>query len=84
LWTLQKDARRAYEAFAFHEGELSNDFMGVTVEFSLAVVASLSHFINVTLSSLYFDVNKDVLYADPVLSKSRIAVLYVLQSVSIV
>ncbi|PVG04524.1 isoleucyl-tRNA synthetase [Serendipita vermifera] len=44
------------------------------------VVASLSHFVNTTLSSLYFDISKDVLYADPVSSKSRTAILYVLQS----
>ncbi|KAG8811403.1 isoleucine-tRNA ligase [Serendipita sp. 399] len=46
------------------------------------VVAALSHFVNVTLSSLYFDVSKDVLYADPVSSPARLAILYVLYSVN--
>ncbi|KAG9052648.1 isoleucine-tRNA ligase [Serendipita sp. 407] len=63
LWNLERDAKQAYDTFAFHE-----------------VVASLSRFVNATLSSLYFDVSKDVLYADPSSSPNRLAILYVLNS----
>lgn len=45
------------------------------------VVAALSHFMNTTLSSLYFDVSKDILYADPVTSETRHGILYVLHSI---
>lgn len=46
------------------------------------VVSALSHFVNTTLSSLYFDVSKDILYADAATSKRRDGILYVLYSVS--
>ena len=46
-----------------------------------AVVSSLTHFSNITLSSLYFDVNKDSLYADALQSDVRRAVVAVLWEV---
>ena len=46
-----------------------------------AVVSSLTHFSNITLSSLYFDINKDCLYADALQSDARRAVIAVLWEV---
>ncbi|KAH8830160.1 tRNA synthetases class I-domain-containing protein [Flagelloscypha sp. PMI_526] len=45
------------------------------------VVSQLNHFVNITLSSLYFDVNKDTLYADALDSSSRRTVITVLTQV---
>ncbi|TRM57523.1 tRNA synthetases class I-domain-containing protein [Schizophyllum amplum] len=45
------------------------------------VIQTLVNFANVTLSSLYFDVTKDCLYADPVDSKERRAVTMVLEQI---
>jgi isoleucyl-tRNA synthetase len=51
---------------------------------SLYIVSSaLTNFTNVTLSSLYFDIIKDSLYADAEHSHSRKTVIFVLQQVSI-
>lgn len=47
----------------------------------MLVVQSLNNFANSTLSSLYFDVTKDILYADASTSISRRAVVTVLQNV---
>jgi len=46
-----------------------------------AVVSSLTHFANITLSSFYFDINKDCLYADALQSDARRAVVAVLWEV---
>jgi isoleucyl-tRNA synthetase len=48
---------------------------------SLLAVNALSHFANITLSSLYFDITKDCLYADAPESKERRAVATVLEEV---
>ena len=45
------------------------------------MVTSLTHFANITLSSLYFDITKDSLYADALQSRERRAVITVLQEV---
>lgn len=45
------------------------------------VVASLNRFATNTLSSLYFDVTKDTLYADPVSHPTRRATITVLSEV---
>lgn len=46
------------------------------------VMTALTNFANVTLSSLYFDITKDVLYANSVLSVERRAVVDTLERVS--
>ncbi|TFK71865.1 isoleucyl-tRNA synthetase [Pluteus cervinus] len=43
------------------------------------VMNALTHFTNITLSSLYFDITKDSLYADAITSQERRAVVTVLE-----
>ncbi|KAF9559444.1 isoleucyl-tRNA synthetase [Agrocybe pediades] len=45
------------------------------------VISALNNFANITLSSLYFDVTKDCLYADAIQSRERRAVVTVLEQV---
>ena len=45
------------------------------------VINTLNHFANITLSSLYLDITKDVLYADAIDSHQRRAVITVLEQV---
>jgi isoleucyl-tRNA synthetase len=45
------------------------------------VINTLNHFANTTLSSLYLDITKDVLYADAIDSHQRRAVITVLEQV---
>jgi isoleucyl-tRNA synthetase len=49
----------------------------------LVVVNVASNFANITLSSLYFDITKDCLYADSRDSRERRAVVTVLEQVSL-
>lgn len=49
----------------------------------LSVVTTLNHFANITLSSFYFDITKDCLYADDVNSHQRRAVVTVLEQACI-
>jgi hypothetical protein len=51
------------------------------IQLCFAVMNSLVYFANVTLSSLYFDVRKDSLYADSINSLERRGVLTVLEKV---
>ena len=46
------------------------------------VVNALTHFTNIALSSLYFDITKDCLYANTPSSLERRAVVTVLEQVS--
>ena len=48
---------------------------------SLTVMNALTHFSNVTLSSIYFDINKDCLYADGLCTPKRRTVIAVLKQV---
>lgn len=70
------------DRFVLHElWKLENDARKAYDTFAFhEVVSSLSHFVNTTLSSLYFDTSKDVLYADATASSARTAILYVLSS----
>lgn len=43
------------------------------------IIKNLNHFINVDLSSIYFDIRKDSLYTDDLLSSKRISTLYTFQ-----
>lgn len=45
------------------------------------VIKSLNHFINVDLSSIYFDIRKDSLYTDKMNSKKRISTLIVFEEI---
>jgi isoleucyl-tRNA synthetase len=48
---------------------------------SFLVINALNNFATITLSSLYFDITKDCLYADGVKSRERRAVVTVLEQV---
>ena len=50
----------------------------------LAVINALTNFANITLSSLYFDITKDCLYANDVHNRERKAVVAVLEQVSMI
>ena len=52
-----------------------------TEELYGTVVNSIINFSNITLSSLYFDITKDCLYANHNASKERRAVITVLEEV---
>lgn len=55
--------------------------MRLTTCFFLTVTNALVNFANVTLSSLYFDITKDCLYANSLHSVERRAVVTVLEKV---
>ena len=57
-------------------------FFSIAEYFSLStVVAALNNFANITLSSLYFDITKDCLYASGTNSLERRMVVTVLEQV---
>ena len=56
----------------------------VADHFGPVVVNALTNFANLTLSSLYFDITKDCLYAEERYGKERRAILTVLEQVSVV
>jgi isoleucyl-tRNA synthetase len=62
---------------------LSQHFTFLCLLISRTVIASLSNFANITLSSLYFDISKDGLYANTVDSLERRAVVTVLEQVRV-
>lgn len=64
---------------------ISSDGEGTRIErpYSALVVTALSNFTNATLSSLYFDITKDTLYANTLDSIERRSVVTVLEKVCV-
>jgi isoleucyl-tRNA synthetase len=56
--------------------------MEFTSSYFQLVMNSLTNFANITLSSLYFDITKDCLYANDIQSVERRAVVTILAKVS--
>ena len=80
LSVLEIEALKAYSAFNFPKGAWASLVSGFVL-ILFTVVSSLTHFANITLSSFYFDINKDCLYADAPQSDTRRAVVAVLWEV---
>lgn len=85
LHRLDKIARTGYESYNFPQGvywffEITSLKMLKNL-CSYVVINELSYFANITLSSFYFDMNKDCLYADRVDGIERRRVLTVLDQV---
>lgn len=81
LYQLEQTALEGYASYNFLKGLVSPSFLRRWLTPSLTVVNALSHFANITLSSLYFDITKDCLYADVAGGEQRRAVMTVLEHV---
>ena len=67
LYSLEKVAREAYAEYNFPQGVFrgwKTDPQDINIRSGLAVIHSLTHFANITLSSFYFTATKDSLYTD--------------------
>jgi isoleucyl-tRNA synthetase len=82
IYQLQSSAQQAYRNLDFPKGSRMNNLMPDFLRDRVLVVSAVVNFSNVTLSSLYFDVTKDSLYADPQVSPERRAVLTVFEKVA--
>lgn len=80
LYVLETKARESYENFNIHSGTIAISTRNLILS-HIVVVQSLTTFSNSALSALYFDITKDILYADDMNSASRRAVLTVLEKV---
>ena len=81
LYELETKAKESYENFNVHSGMTTMFARNHLLSPNALVVQSLTSFSNSVLSALYFDVAKDVLYADDVNSVSRCVVVAVLENV---
>ena len=72
----------AIRRIIFRKVILSSSFRGSPGPIELPVINALANFTNITLSSLYFDITKDCLYADAIDSVKRRAVVTVLEQVN--
>jgi isoleucyl-tRNA synthetase len=86
LWTLENVAKEGYASYNFPKGPacVVPDPVLRAAETSFhcfPVVHALTNFASLILSSLYFDITKDCLYANTNRSQARRAVLTVLEQV---
>ena len=83
LSRLEETALRGYQTYNFPQGTRFTKICIIfsTEELRNIVVNSIINFSNITLSSLYFDITKDCLYADHKGSKERRAIITVLEQV---
>jgi isoleucyl-tRNA synthetase len=81
LYKLDQTAADGYASYNFPKGETSSCSRNQR-SLSSIVMNSLSNFANITLSSLYFDITKDCLYANDLQSVERRAVVTTLARVS--
>jgi isoleucyl-tRNA synthetase len=79
LFKLDQTTADGYASYNFQKGETSSRFRDLRRSCCSIVMNSLSNFANITLSSLYFDITKDCLYAN---DKQRRAVVTTLARVS--
>lgn len=80
LYNLEQTALEGYASYNFPKGAFFSSFRAIVVDNS-QVINALNNFANITLSSLYFDITKDCLYADSLTSPERRAVVTVLEHV---
>ena len=82
LYNLEKCALEGYSTYNFPKGMTSHILASNHPdERPRAVMNALTHFANVTLSSLYFDITKDSLYADSLSNPERQSIVMVLDQV---
>jgi isoleucyl-tRNA synthetase len=81
LYTLQQVAVEGYATYNFPKGVYTYYFPFTFCDILSSVMSALGHFANITLSSLYFDITKDCLYANSTKSFERRAVVTVLEQV---
>ena len=83
LYKLESVALEGYASYNFPKGWFISRLESLFTErpFLLSVINSLTNFTNITLSSLYFDITKDCLYANSLHSEERRAVVTVLEQV---
>jgi isoleucyl-tRNA synthetase len=81
LFELEQTALTSYAQYNFSKGGdvLSQD-LAVDLK-PFPVISTLTNFTNITLSSLYFDITKDNLYANGLSSPERRSTVTVLQHV---
>lgn len=80
LYKLERTTLEGYETYNFPKGmfsETPSDWRLICN----TVITALTNFANVTLSSLYFDIVKDVLYTHDVLDMERRTVVDTLERV---
>lgn len=81
LFELEQIALSSYAQYNFPKGSHVL-FQGLVVDLKLfPVISTLAAFTNITLSSLYFDITKDNLYANSLSSPERRSTVTVLQHV---
>lgn len=81
LYLVETTCHEAYSTFNFPKG-MFDIWRGRALPYaSLVVVATLNRFATTTLSSLYFDITKDTLYADAPTATNRQGVVAVLHEV---
>jgi isoleucyl-tRNA synthetase len=81
LFELEQTALSSYAQYNFPKGS-DVVFQDLAVDLKHSpVISTLTHFTNTTLSSLYFDITKDNLYANSLSSPERRCTVTVLQHV---
>jgi isoleucyl-tRNA synthetase len=81
LFELEQTALSSYAQYSFPKGS-GVLFQDLAADLNLfPVISTLANFTNITLSSLYFDITKDNLYANSLSSPERRSTVTVLQHV---
>jgi isoleucyl-tRNA synthetase len=81
LFELEQTALSSYAQYNFPKGS-DVLFQDLAVDLKpFPVISTLTNFTNITLSSLYFDITKDNLYANSLSSPERRSTVTVLQHV---
>ena len=81
LYMLEQAALEAYSIYSFPRGWFEYFIAALHPDVPVLVIHALNNFVNNNLSSFYFDITKDCLYADSVNSHERRAVVTVLEQV---
>lgn len=82
LFELERTALSGYAQYNFPKGTSHVLFQDIAVDLKLfPVISTLANFTNITLSSLYFDITKDNLYANSLSNPERRSTVTVLQHV---
>lgn len=80
LYTLEQIAIEGYGSHNFPKGFVHLPGILISTQ-KILVVNALTNFANITLSSLYFDITKDSLYANRMENPERMAIVAVLEQV---
>jgi isoleucyl-tRNA synthetase len=84
LYKLEQTALESYRAYNFSRGNRSFSILSsIGTQVHHQAMTALINFANITLSSFYFDITKDCLYADSMKSLERRSVIKVLAKVTL-